>query len=460
MASSGISFPHTNFQQRKLFPIERRPRTLKDFLNENSNSCSSSWFKSFHRQPFQPNVIETIKIQRQMRLKAASSPTISAFQAVINAVKNITFTTVKSPSFLPRSLSRRLSKKETKKNQEKANQGKTTASVRIKDILRWKSFRDLVDQEISPPVDFTPSPNHHCTTTTSFTTGSTTDSSTSACNSYGSSWCDSDFTAQLSPSWRGNSNSDGFDGDEIDDDLRKIQNNVPCVSRDSKAGKAGAEDYTAVGPKVGELLFGDENEQQSPVSVLDFHFREDENPLSTFDQSLDSMNRTNQKLMQKINWFESLAKLEPVDLDKWTSMEESSIFEEERKDEDEGVRFGGEERARELLYHDKETSSTVSRKTDVDQLLLDFFKYKLSERNNQTEDDDFNFEMVRIAEAWMNGEHEVLEWGLEYKREAYIRHMHKLEKWSKFEDEQEELALEIEAGILNHLVDELLVDYS
>lgn len=164
--------------------------------------------------------------------------------------------------------------------------------------------------------------------------------------------------------------------------------------------------------------------------------------------------------MQKINWFESLAKLEPFVSDKWTSMEESDVFEEEGEDEVEREQFGVEERARGLLYHVKETSSAVSYKADVDQLLLDFFKYELSERNNQTDDDDFNYEMVSMAKAWMNGEHEALEWGLEHKREAYIRHMHKVEKWSKFKDEQEELALEIEDEILNYLVDELLVDYS
>lgn len=254
MASSAISFPHTNLQQRKFFVTERRPRTLKDFLSENY-SCSSSGFKSFPRLPFQSNAIDfkprnskdsSGKIQMH-RLKAASSTTISAFQAVINAVKNIPFTAVKSTSFLPRSLSRRLSKKEIRRNQEKANQGKIIAAVRIKDIIRWTSFRDLVDQEISPPFDFTPSPNHHCitTTTTNSTAGSTdsssssSSSSTSACNSHGSSWCDSDFTAQLSPSWKGNSNSDGFDGNEIED-LGKIHNSIPCVGRD----------YIAVGPKV------------------------------------------------------------------------------------------------------------------------------------------------------------------------------------------------------------------
>lgn len=255
MASSAISFPRTNFQQIKPFPIERRPtRTLKDFLNENSNSCSSSGFKTFRRQLFKPNNVidfkssirnskDATKLQRHRSLKAASTTTISAFQAVINAVKNIQFTTVKSPSFLPRSLSRKLSKKE----ERKANQGTFTA-VRIKDIIRWKSFRDLVEEISPPPFDLTHSP-HHCTiTTTSYTIGST-DCTTTSCNSHGSSWCDSDFTEDLSPSWR--KNSEGVDGDENG----LFKNIVPCVGKDSLVAKEVTGNYNAVGPQVRKFIY-------------------------------------------------------------------------------------------------------------------------------------------------------------------------------------------------------------
>ncbi|KAF3442242.1 hypothetical protein FNV43_RR16158 [Rhamnella rubrinervis] len=457
MASSAISLPRTNFQQIKPFPIELRPtRTLKDFLNESSNSCSSSGFRTFPRQPFRPNVIDfkpsirnskdATKLQRHRSLKAASTSTISAFQAVINAVKNIQFTTVKSPSFLPRSLSRKLSKKEEKK----ANQGKITA-VRIKDIIRWTSFRDLVEEISPPPFDLTHSP-HHCTiTTTSYTTGST-DSTSTSCNSHGSTWCDSDFTEEVSPSWR--KNSEGMvDGNENG----LVKNIVPCVGKDILEAKQVTAKYTAVGPQEGEC---DENEQQSPVSVLDFLFSEDEDPFSTFDQSLGNVNRTKQKHMQKIEWFESLAKLETVNLEKWNSMEESADFEEE-EDEEEGEQCGVEERARELLYFVKATSSADSCKADVDQLLFDFLKYELSSQNNQIRHDDLNWDVVSRAKAWMSGEHKAFDhWWIESKREVFIRDMNKVGKWSKFEEEQDELVLEIESGILRHLVDELLVDYS
>lgn len=179
----------------------------------------------------------------------------------------------------------------------------------------------------------------------------------------------------------------------------------------------------------------------------------------------DHLTGTKQKLMQKIEWFESLAKLETVNLEKWDSMEESTDFEEEEEeekdDEEEGEQCGVEERATELLYFAKTASSAESCKADVDQLLLDFFEYELSSQNNQTRDDDFNWEMLSRAKAWMSGEHEAFDhWWLESKREVYIREMDKVGKWSKFEKEQEELVLEIESGILRDLVDELLVDHS
>ena len=211
MASSIISLPHMNMQQRKPFPIERRPKLLKDFLNENSNSCSSSGFKSFPRH--QP--LKSTPTNSNPNPKTASSTTnISAkFQALINAVKNIPFTTVKSPSFLPRSLSRRLSKRGSKSAKAKKE---VKISVRVKDILRWTSFRDVAEAK-PPPSDLSSSPNHYTITTT----GSTIDSSSNSTNSSSLSWCESDFTAELLPSWCGNS-----DEKELEMSKKNVTSNV------------------------------------------------------------------------------------------------------------------------------------------------------------------------------------------------------------------------------------------
>ncbi|VVA19402.1 PREDICTED: unnamed product [Prunus dulcis] len=415
--------------QRKPCPIERRPRMLlKDFLNENSNSCSSSGFKSFPRKrsPFNPrspqkNLIEfdpkpssnsknnptiTSKLLRS-RSKAAST-TISAFQSLMNAVKNIPFTTVKSPSFLPRSLSRRLLQSKFQSSSRKQSQNQVQITVRVKDIIRWTSFRDEMLPP-PPPLDYASSPLH-CTTSTTITGSTTTTCTTCSSSSNGSSWCDSDFTAEFLPSWVG-SNSDPHADEEVG------KKYLPCVGKDfmeEEASTTGTGSCNiALGPQV-EMLLGDEDEQHSPVSVLDCQFGEDEDDSfsSTFDQSLANVG-----------------------------------------DED-------EEMAMELLNYFKATSSSPGSCEEghlEDKLLLDFFREEMSVQRNQN-DDGFQWEMVSKAKAWVSGEHNELEWGLEHKKEACVRDMHKGGRWNKFEYEQEELALEIETAMTDFLMEELLVD--
>lgn len=242
MASSSISFCQMNVQQHrkpKPFPIERRPKLLKDFLNDNSNSCSSSGFKSFPRhQPFNLPKFNSKTVNSKPK---AASTTISALQAVINAVKNIPFTTVKSPSFLPRSLSRRLSRRDStrSKRQEQEKENEVKISVKVKDILRWTSFRDLVE-EISPPLDFPTSPLH----TTS------TGSIDSSFNSNGSSWCESDYTEEFLPSWSGNCG-------EKEHEMGKKGFN--CVGLDSVEATTETEtetaNYTARDPQVSTIFY-------------------------------------------------------------------------------------------------------------------------------------------------------------------------------------------------------------
>lgn len=233
-------------RQRKHSSLERRPgRMLKDFLLDDSNSCSSNGFKSFPRKPDSSvrNLIQIDlnsghakqqKLQRS-RSKAAST-TISAFQAMINAVvKNIHFASVKySPSILPRSLSRKLSKRNSQLNNGAESDDIKNITVRVKDIIRWKSFRDLAEEK-SRPSDFASSPHHQCTTTTATTT--TTGSTCTPCSSNGSSWCDSDFTSECLPSEEYGENEDHNEGKKL----------LPYVGKDPTETVAAK---TAVGPKV------------------------------------------------------------------------------------------------------------------------------------------------------------------------------------------------------------------
>ncbi|CAN6567994.1 unnamed protein product [Malus baccata var. baccata] len=440
--------------KESLLPIERRPRMLlKDFLGENSNSCSSSGFISFPRQlPSNPSNApktqnscseNTNTISRKLlrsRSKAAWT-TISAFHSLMNAVKNMSFTPVKPPSFLPRSLSRRLlqsRQNSPRSSRKQGSQSQVQITVQVKDIIRWTSFRDE-KLPPPPPLDYVSSPTH-CTTSTTIigsTTTCTTCSSNSSSN--GSSWCDSDFTSEFLPPWGGNSDPD------YQEDSKKY---LPCVGRDSMEATSGTGSYAALGPKVKLPLCDEEDEQHSLVSVLGFRFGEDEDSSfsSNFDQSLANMERTKEMLMQKIKLFESLVTVDPINLDTSMSFEERTNIEED----DETA-----ERAMELLNHCKASCSDLKSwelELVEDQLLFDFFRGEMcAQRNNK---DGFNREMISKERAWMSGD-----WGsLEHNKEACVRDMHKGRRWNKFEFEQEELGLEIEIALLEYLVDELLLD--
>ncbi|KAF9668897.1 hypothetical protein SADUNF_Sadunf14G0051300 [Salix dunnii] len=463
MGSFYNSCSSTNFKERNHFSTEHRPKLLKDFLiDDDSKSCSSSGFRSFPGEPFDStmktlieidlsdpkstanssNNIASYKLLRS-HSKAAASTTISAFQAMINTIKNIHFTAVKSPSILPRSLSRKLSKK---KSQNKENEVKIT--VTIKDIIRWRSFRDTVEDKYLPPD--TPSSPHHCTTTT---TGSTSTTPRS-----GSSWCDSDFTSDYLPSWNGNFDECGENEIEVG---KKIS---PGVGEDSSVATTEAITNTKVGPEE------EEEQLHSPVSATEFESEEDEDSSSSFKQSLATVERTREKIMDKIRRFESLTKSDTVvNLDNWMSIDENISS---REDDDlEGIRETNmnfeeqeeeeihkvEEKAWKLLSHVKETGLECF--SNNMNLLFDFFRDELGACTHENIEQKIGVELLNKAKAWINGEDSLrAEWELGHKREVYVRDMDREGRWSKFEGEQNELASRIESEVLDLLVDELLLD--
>ncbi|KAI4354969.1 hypothetical protein L6164_003789 [Bauhinia variegata] len=355
----------STMQPKKFNPIERRPRLLKDFLDETSNSCSSRGFKSFPRKPISAPNSSSMRSLIEIDLNSRNSnPRIlqrlsskSAFQTLVNAFKfrSISFSTVKSPSILPRSLSRKLSRRNStrRENEKKASEIKIT--VKIKDIIRWKSFRDLVEEQ-SPPLDCALSPQR-CTTTTT----TAKDSTSSSCSSNGSSWSDSDFT----DSWDGN-----FAVEVAQNDVASGKMLPPVVGKgkDSVEKTTGKPSYAAVGAK--EVFSYQEEEQQSPVSVLDVG----EDEFSAFDQSLANIERKKQKFMESIHKFENLAKLDLENLEKWLSSNENEEYDEV------------EERARQLLNCVKAQFSDVQ--SYESNVLLDFFRDELNSRKKQTKNDD------------------------------------------------------------------------
>ncbi|KAK7292578.1 hypothetical protein RJT34_15429 [Clitoria ternatea] len=422
-----------SMEQKRLltyYSMERRPRMLKDFLSENNlNSCSSSTgFKSLPRKLPNNNTRSLI----QLELKSSSSS--STFQTLINTIRSISFFTsaIKPPSVLslPRSLSRKLSSSRKRRNNNNNNKrgNEIIRTVKIKDIIRWKSFRDINhedhqqrQQHISLPP---PSPlGFHAVASATTTTATTT----ATCSSSGSSWSESDF---FTSSWEAR------------------HDNV----------EAGKKSFPFSPLVVGEDSVPTEDEQHSPVSVL--QVGEDE--FSLFDQSLANIERRKQKFMQTVQEFESLVNLDLANLDKCLSLDYNSGYGEdyEEEEDDDGNNEVEEhdwieEKAKQLLHCVKASGSVQSCKDNLDKLLLDFFRKELIGSGNQNKnDEEFEREIMRVAEDWINGSF-AYDIG-HVNKDSYIKDMDKRGQWSRFEEEQEELAFEIETAILHSLVFDLL----
>ncbi|KAJ4842194.1 hypothetical protein Tsubulata_032616, partial [Turnera subulata] len=202
--------------------------------------------------------------------------------------------------------------------------------------------------------------------------------------------------------------------------------------------------------------------------VMDFEFEEDEESSSSFDQSLATVERTTQELMQKIRRFENLAKLDPVNLEKWMDESMSSgeagndgdNVEEEEEEEEGGCRI--KEKAWQLLNYVKTTSAMEGCRDDknVDQFLLDFFSDELASGMYQsTTSDDFDKIMVSKAKAWLDGEDNlVIRWEEQCKREAYVVEMDRGGKWAKLGEENDKVGLEIGDALLGLVLDDLLLE--
>ncbi|CAA2951328.1 Hypothetical predicted protein [Olea europaea subsp. europaea] len=243
------------------FSFKHEPRMLKDFLKDDSFSCSpNDDFRSFRGKTRSKSTVTNKPSPLLLRSGSkAAATTFYALNKVIKAVKFFPFASVKSPLALPRSISRKLSRRIKTRNENFPQ-----VSVKVKDILRWRSFKDLAEEK-DIPLDFSSSSPIWCTTTT--TTGST---STNTSCSKKSSWCDSDFTAADSPPWGGENGS-------------KTRRNLEE-----------------------ELSFG-EAEQRSPVSVLDSPFYEDEESVFPFHPTIAKRKCL---FMQRLQQFENLAELE------------------------------------------------------------------------------------------------------------------------------------------------------
>lgn len=178
--------PQNGITSSPRFHVENQPKMLKDFLkDDNFHSYSSPSSNGCSMYPRKTLRTESTVLLRSQSKKAAAN-TISAINKVINVVKFLPFASVKSPLALHKRVLRKFSNKKGT-----GIKPEITNKVKVKDILRWKSFRDLVDEKPAF-VEYSTSPNR-CTAITTTTTTTTTSCSRR------SSWCDSDFTAEDMP---------------------------------------------------------------------------------------------------------------------------------------------------------------------------------------------------------------------------------------------------------------------
>ncbi|KAI3913721.1 hypothetical protein MKW98_011782 [Papaver atlanticum] len=533
--------------------MERRIVLLKDFLKEEMSSCSSNGFKSFPRKTCCTYSIRHLvemdlksrdltknpsfpKNHHLLRNKSSSttatSTTISALQkasvAVINVVKYLTFSSSSSSSSklsslsssstssrkqgnsLSRSFSKKLKSKSfwrkdnSEKNNRKVEKEIIKDAGRVKDIMKWKSFRDLQKRSSSSLSIQT------ITTTTNTIYSWSPSSSDSECDTQDNHHShefksfkqkkDTDSDLHCSSSI---SISTGISISECpaDDSSQK------CSSTNQEIVEEEEEISIQKGDLRGEQghQYGKVQQFNSPVSTLDFPSEEDEEETSSssssslFQSSLANMEKSKKKLMQKIRRFEGLGQLDPINLSKRIASFEailshdslespsdsyaSSIFtsnsshvissvseqqEEEEEEEEEDQMSKAGEKAKKLFQCTiKETARNEENLKSVnsieDLLLLDFFKDEIIENTtnervvmSKRSEEKLDNELLRLAKNWMNGQCDPLDWGLQESRKVHVKEM---EKGGQWRISNEDIVFEMEIMITGSLMDEVLAEF-
>ncbi|XP_042051126.1 uncharacterized protein LOC121796344 [Salvia splendens] len=402
---------------RLIKPI-RAPLLLKDHLLQDMSSCSSNGFKSFPRR----QCCTTVRFRPRQKprssfVKPPANPALSALQSVISAVKRLHFGAA-----------------------EKMKKNDLSSSFFLfwrrkperKEIARWKSFEQLMkEDEWRPAADR------------------------------------KSFTA----SEGGNSSSD------LPPQLKNDVVMTPEITNeaDSTTCSGGSADNNSSTQTKKQWTSDQEKEQFSPVSVLDCPFDEEDEVSSPFQHRLALMEGTRKKLLKKIQRFECLAKLEPLNLTRrfesqLESDNESSTFldeEEEVGEEEESDDEKEDDEALELLDQVKTIMPSYGQKFKADKLILDFFRERISNDQDCTLLEKQRGEylshnaLVEISRGWMDGHDPLglfMEWEVEKNRKAYVEDMEHGGEWKRLDQEYKEVVLELEIEVCDVLLNEVLLE--
>lgn len=174
--------------------------------------------------------------------------------------------------------------------------------------------------------------------------------------------------------------------------------------------------------------------------------------------------------MKKIQRFECLTQLEPLNLEKRIVSSESesespltntSETEVEEQEEDKQT---VESKALDLVQELKASLPSYNMKLKAEKILLDFFKERILNASEHSEDltrgDAFNNKLLQVAKDWINGKpiEVLLDWKVQQNRMAYIRDIESRGEWKNTDLEKQEVILELEIEVFASLMNELLLD--
>ncbi|CAL9226517.1 unnamed protein product [Arabidopsis halleri] len=265
-----------------------KPLMLRDFLLDDLSSCSSNGFKSFPRL-LNAEIKRSGMFHHNRRITCGLAFTHAvhkASTALLTAVKLLPFpSSVKYPSrerdnkkgLFSRSFWKKLPRREL--NVEEENERKP--EDREQEIQRCRSFAEFLRESQDQPSDLM-----SCFPTTDSFSGEATLSNDAVGDS-------SSFSSENSEATQSSSG-------------------VVLVMRsgDSVGSHVIVSDGSSLNDNTEECM-NEEKEQHSPISILDCPFEDDAITTPLHHKEIDE-----KKIMRKSRRFESLVRLEPVDLEK------------------------------------------------------------------------------------------------------------------------------------------------
>ncbi|XP_010490857.1 PREDICTED: uncharacterized protein LOC104768550 [Camelina sativa] len=376
-------------------------------------------------------------------------------------------------------------KKLTHRKKREINNGKDGGRVSssVKDMLRWESpvVRKIVTRKSKRKEDENVSSKTHKTASeTQFSWRSSSSGVWSESVANGERSWDVDFETSVSSSSRSNG-SDEFammmNGQDLTEDKRYCESpfhfvlqtmpsnsgfrtpnfTSPAASPRHDCLEMKKESYEVEKLKKLEMEEEEEDKEQcSPVSVLDPPFQDDDEDIHMDDNNIPSSFRSVQKakhlLLQKLCRFEQLAGLDPMELEKRMSEQETEEDEEEEEEDMKSLYYHCEIITQRVLKTYFEDMSEVPE--GIEALISDLAAEELQNDNVLLDDEAVAKRVCERLRSWRDVESNTIDMMVEHDFRT-----ESLGLWrSKNDAEVAETVLDIEFEIFEDLVEELSQD--